>query len=873
MKQKRRIFQLLLAFVMIFSAMPVTAWSIEIKEEQKYEQRDDETNRTMREYVSFVKNKQYEKYFKEYLDLGYQPLPFLYAFLDIDKDKKEELIIMQDQETGFQAFAVFTYDVDSRQVIPISVESREGVNDGTCNIVNLCYGGLEYSNKYRAIVFTNMSPYYIGETAILSYGYYIIQKEKMIFRMGVGTNHTEESEIYYDVYVPSETNKDRTHTIISEEAFREYIMERNPIEFKPTSEISVNETPLESGVSNWAREEVVAARNAGLIPESLENNYQKKITRLEFCQLVEKLLEAKTGSSSNEIIEINHLPTSLPFSDTQDTCVIVAYGLGIVNGTSSGKFSPDNSISREQAATMLTRLAKVLWATSPQSVKLSFSDQGVVSDWAYYSVNFISRCIDRVSDKVVMGGTSKNQFSPQGTYTREQAFISFLRMYHAVDDCSPDGLRQENTHTKENLQFFSLQGHLNYVIPMKNNWPLLGMKIPKGATEASDMILVKENGKRLDLSEYEVWIRPYNGEPLPAKIESDSGKIVAGKQGAAILTVQSSVTGTIWEQIYLYVAGNQDRLLLSDTVPVQLTNTIYGKQAYNFLNCGMYVEDYTSVYNFKTNTYHMTMTVYNTTNLHGSLDIYNEKGVYIGSKRIDKNDTLPDDAWEVIKDTFMIGYDIGDGNALTYRQNRQSKKTVISEGVDVPAGGLVVLSNNYLTSPGAFSYNLSGLLLDSANVAEEFAKLDSSKQEIIENSIGEALVEEVNKKVDDILTFESMIKNVINLTIPNVTVDTAAISAENIVTESIQVLENMNIDWNEVIKNAEEKVTKTIQGAVPSIIQNVFLKMSGPVGTVIEGMFKFSHTVELIPQIVQLKDSKDLPSTYILVKDDEFFDK
>ena len=71
------------------------------------------------------------------------------------------------------------------------------------------------------------------------------------------------------------------------------------------------------------------------------------------------------------------------FSDTNAAAVIWAGEKGIVNGTGHGAFSPDDAVTREQAAAMLHRYANSIGADTSKRGELSaFSDGGKVSDWA-----------------------------------------------------------------------------------------------------------------------------------------------------------------------------------------------------------------------------------------------------------------------------------------------------------------------------------------------------------------------------------------------------------------------------------------------------------------------------------------------------------
>ena len=193
--------------------------------------------------------------------------------------------------------------------------------------------------------------------------------------------------------------------------------------------------------SAWAIEEIDSARDAGIVPENLDSQYQDNITREEFCEIAAALVESKTGETMADVLDQKELTSRNPFSDTSNSDVIAMNALGVVNGTGGGRFSPNDEITREEAATMLTRLGKIMNLSGPESVELSFSDAGSISDWAYDAVGFVSLCMDPTNNKYVMGGTGENRFSPKDPYTREQAFASFMRLYNAIGSCSIDQMQ------------------------------------------------------------------------------------------------------------------------------------------------------------------------------------------------------------------------------------------------------------------------------------------------------------------------------------------------------------------------------------------------------------------------------------------------
>ena len=195
--------------------------------------------------------------------------------------------------------------------------------------------------------------------------------------------------------------------------------------------------PDRKDMDGWAYDEVTAAIEAALVPASMQNLYRQNITRSEFCSLVLELLKVVEGKSIEEIVlektgkALSAWQKEYPYSDSADRSVIAASALGIINGRGNGVFDPYASINRQEAAAMLMRAAKVIGLAPGKAV--GFNDTADLPAWAKDGVNFVSGLTDPTTGNKVMGGTGNNQFSPQATYTREQAYLTMLRLFNCAE--------------------------------------------------------------------------------------------------------------------------------------------------------------------------------------------------------------------------------------------------------------------------------------------------------------------------------------------------------------------------------------------------------------------------------------------------------
>lgn len=214
-------------------------------------------------------------------------------------------------------------------------------------------------------------------------------------------------------------------------------------------------------ISLWAIDEYEKAKELklltykGLISDSSVFDYffSSNISRELFCILMGNLIEIETGNSLYDIAKNKGLINKgfynleevnfgniekinpdiinffgklvefegYPFEDYKDDFISYLNILGIIDGTGDGFFNPDQTLTREQAATLIYRVAKFLDKDLTYS-EASYIDSNLVSDWAKEAVNFVS------SSKIM--SSYNNNFNPKSSYTFEQAYVSILRLYN-----------------------------------------------------------------------------------------------------------------------------------------------------------------------------------------------------------------------------------------------------------------------------------------------------------------------------------------------------------------------------------------------------------------------------------------------------------
>ena len=151
-----------------------------------------------------------------------------------------------------------------------------------------------------------------------------------------------------------------------------------------------------------------------------ELNYKEPITREKFCEIVYNML-MKTADKGMAV------PSAFYFEDTYNSKVSTLYYADIIKGKGERIFAPDDYLTREEAATILYRVAEFLEVDMPQTTYDEsipyYADKEAISDWAFNAV-FVMK------EMGIMVGTSETEFSPKETYTAEQAIATIIRMYN-----------------------------------------------------------------------------------------------------------------------------------------------------------------------------------------------------------------------------------------------------------------------------------------------------------------------------------------------------------------------------------------------------------------------------------------------------------
>ena len=237
--------------------------------------------------------------------------------------------------------------------------------------------------------------------------------------------------------------------------------------------------------------------------------------------------------------------------------------------------------------------------------------------------------------------------------------------------------------------------------------------------------------------------------------------------------------------------------------------------------------------------------VYNTNYTYGVVEIYNADGSVFNAAVINKaSSNATSIKGSLIDNAHDLLSDITNKNLLTYRQaSGYSKKTSIN--VYVPRGGYIKITNDMSTSFIAAAINISNVLfslkktytsLNGFNEGSSIEYAEKLSYNLVTNATYSEILRNPNKYCENLL---NGIQKKLVLTPEGVgnVADTLA----------------HNLD-----KLGEGEITKLMISSASScgisIAESTFENLTGPIGSVLKGMFTFASVTE---SVLEMKDGLD----------------
>ena len=158
---------------------------------------------------------------------------------------------------------------------------------------------------------------------------------------------------------------------------------------------------------HWAKEYIEYGVEKGYISGYQDGTFlpDKTVTRAEFSKMINSAVKlTAVGSAKGDFTDVKS-------SDWYFNEVKKAENAGYITGYEDGSFRPSNSVTRQEAAVILSRIVLPI---SQRADINSFGDGDKIDTWATDAVTMIAA-------KGYIKGDEKKNFNPKGALTRSQA--------------------------------------------------------------------------------------------------------------------------------------------------------------------------------------------------------------------------------------------------------------------------------------------------------------------------------------------------------------------------------------------------------------------------------------------------------------------
>ncbi|GAA3413312.1 fibronectin type III domain-containing protein [Paenibacillus hodogayensis] len=188
----------------------------------------------------------------------------------------------------------------------------------------------------------------------------------------------------------------------------------NPVTFRDTA-------------GHWAEEVIQDMGSRMVVGGTGDSRFDpdRNMTRAEFAAIVVRALGLAPETNSRTFADIGPAVWYRGY-------VAAAYAHGIVTGYDDNRYGPDETITREQAVTMLSRammltgLKTGVAANSAGSLLAGYEDGGSVSDYAKLPMALVVQA-------GIVSGRSETLLAPQASVTRAEVAVIVCRLLQASD--------------------------------------------------------------------------------------------------------------------------------------------------------------------------------------------------------------------------------------------------------------------------------------------------------------------------------------------------------------------------------------------------------------------------------------------------------
>lgn len=174
--------------------------------------------------------------------------------------------------------------------------------------------------------------------------------------------------------------------------------------------------------NHWAKADINDMASRLVVDGDGDGTFQpdRNITRAEFVTILVKALGLKPGTGRNPFTDVSN-------SEWYAGYIKTAYEYKLISGYSENTFGPMDTITREQAMTMLrgamklTKLEVELTNVEVEKLIAGFTDGSQTSDW---SRNSVAACVKAG----IISGRTGNMAAPEDNITRAEVAVMIRRL-------------------------------------------------------------------------------------------------------------------------------------------------------------------------------------------------------------------------------------------------------------------------------------------------------------------------------------------------------------------------------------------------------------------------------------------------------------
>lgn len=176
--------------------------------------------------------------------------------------------------------------------------------------------------------------------------------------------------------------------------------------------------------NHWAKTDIEFVVNRGLMSGTSNTTFapNSAMTRGMFVTALGRLSGVNTKDYQAKV-----------FTDVKADAYYAPYvnwakSKSIVNGTTATTFAPDQSITRQEMAVIMSNYAKAMGYTIPETrTAVTFADNGSIGSWA-------TAAVKQMQMAGILNGKDGNRFDPTGTATRGEISAMLHRYVEMVID-------------------------------------------------------------------------------------------------------------------------------------------------------------------------------------------------------------------------------------------------------------------------------------------------------------------------------------------------------------------------------------------------------------------------------------------------------